>query len=153
MTWLPPGGLADLTTSPTVIRPGVAALISDQSDRFLLHRRPDGWAPLSGHVEPGERLIDALHREVREETALTVDVRCLLGVYSDPTFQVVVYPDGSRVHFVTCLFHCQVTGGVLVGSAEGTAWEWFERSRLPKGLLPYAQVWMGSIQSAGVVVR
>jgi ADP-ribose pyrophosphatase YjhB (NUDIX family) len=144
-----------LAAAPTEIRPGVAALISDDRGHFLMHRRPigDGWAPPSGHVEPGERLLDALLREIHEETTLTVEVRRLLGVYSDPAFQVVRYPDGRRVHFVTCVFHCHVIGGELRGSAEGTAWGWFAPPDLPNTLLPYARVWMDGIAAPDVVVR
>jgi ADP-ribose pyrophosphatase YjhB (NUDIX family) len=131
------------------IRPGVAAII--HSDRgWLLHRRRvgDGWAPVSGHVEPGETLTAALHREILEETGLTVAVERLVSLYSDPAFQIVAYPDGRRVQFVTALFACRVTGGRLRGSDEGTEWGWFLPSDLPEPLLPYARVWLADAASA-----
>lgn len=82
-------------------------------------------------------------REVREETALAVRVGALVGVYSDPATQVVRYPDGRAVHFVTALFECRVVGGTLRGDGrEGTAWAWFEAGAWPPGLLPYAEVWL-----------
>jgi 8-oxo-dGTP diphosphatase len=125
------------------IRPGVAAII--QSERgWLLHRRRvgDGWAPVSGHVEPGETLTDALLREILEETGLTVTVERLISLNSDPDFQIVAYPDGRRVQFVTALFACRVTGGTLQGSDEGVQWDWFAPDDLPEPLLPYARVWL-----------
>jgi 8-oxo-dGTP diphosphatase len=133
------------------IRPGVAAII--HSDRgWLLHRRRvgDGWAPVSGHVEPGETLTAALHREVLEETGVTIAVERLVSLYSDPAFQIVAYPDGSRVQFVTALFACRVTGGTLRGSDEGTEWGWFAPSDLPEPLLPYARVWLADAASVPV---
>jgi 8-oxo-dGTP diphosphatase len=144
--------------SGVAIRPGVAAAVLDGRGRVLLHRRVvgGGWAPPSGAVEPGEDVVGALHREVREETGLTVRVERLAAVYSDPAFQVVRYPDGRTVHFVTCLFVCRRTGGRLRGSAaEGLAWGWFAPDALPDGLLPYATVWLGDVFAGtnGVVVR
>ena len=125
------------------IRPGVAAII--QSERgWLLHRRRvgDGWAPVSGHVEPGETLTDALLREILEETGLAVTVERLISLNSDPAFQIVAYPDGRRVQFVTALFVCRVTGGTLQGSDESVKWDWFAPDDLPEPLLPYARVWL-----------
>jgi 8-oxo-dGTP diphosphatase len=53
----------------------VGALILDQTGRVFVHRRgwdrrllPGGWDVVGGHVEPGEGLLDALRREVEEET-------------------------------------------------------------------------------------
>jgi 8-oxo-dGTP diphosphatase len=131
------------------IRPGVAAIVYGEVGRVLLHRRRvgDGWAPVSGHVEPGETLTDALHREILEETGLTVTVERLVSLNSDPAFQIVAYPDGSRVQFVTALFACQVTGGTLRGSDEGMEWGWFAPWDLPEPLLPYARVWLADAAS------
>jgi ADP-ribose pyrophosphatase YjhB (NUDIX family) len=133
-----------VTEPPLQIRPGVAAIVRAADGRVLLHRRRvgQGWAPPSGAVEPGEDLLAALHRELREETALTVADVHLVAVYSDPAFQVVRYPDGRAVHFVTCLFDCRVSGGTLAGSDEGLAWAWFAPDALPDDLTPYAREWL-----------
>lgn len=128
----------------TAIRPGVAAVLRDGDGRILLHRRRvgGGWAPPSGAVEPGEDVISALHRELREETALTATVERAVGVYSDPAYMVVAYPDGRVVHFVTTLFLCRVEAGTLVGNDEGLAWSWFSADALPEDLTSYARVWL-----------
>lgn len=139
------------------IRPGVSAVIQDAQGRVLLHRRRvgGGWAPPSGSLEAGEDLRSGLLREVCEETSLTVDVERLAGVYSDPTYQIVHYPDGRAVHFVTCLFTCRLRGGNLRGSDEGTAWAWFSPASLPEDLTAYARVWLRDALSGEkhVVVR
>ncbi|MDR7279937.1 NUDIX hydrolase [Catenuloplanes atrovinosus] len=51
------------------------ALIVDDDGRIFVQRRsaqrrlfPDTWDIVGGHVEAGESVEDALHREVREET-------------------------------------------------------------------------------------
>jgi 8-oxo-dGTP diphosphatase len=53
----------------------VGALVRDGQGRVFVHRRgpnrawlPNGWDVLGGHVEAGETLLDALAREVTEES-------------------------------------------------------------------------------------
>ena len=63
----------------------VAALIERQG-RFLFveEQGEDGTLVLNqpaGHVEPGEALLDAVVREVREETGLAFTPEVLVGVY------------------------------------------------------------------------
>jgi 8-oxo-dGTP pyrophosphatase MutT (NUDIX family) len=129
---------------PTSIRPGVAVVLRDADGRILLHRRRvgGGWAPPSGGVEPGEDLRAALHRELQEETALSATVERAVGVYSDPAYMIVAYPDGRVVHYVTTLFVCRVQGGTLSGNDEGLAWDWFAPDALPPDLTDYARVWL-----------
>jgi 8-oxo-dGTP pyrophosphatase MutT (NUDIX family) len=138
--------MAGLTAgpAPTSIRPGVAVVLRDGRGRVLLHRRRvgGGWAPPSGGVEPGENVVAALHRELQEETALTATVERAVGVYSDPAYMVVAYPDGRVVHFVTTLFLCRAEPGTLAGNDEGLAWGWFPADALPDDLTAYARVWL-----------
>ncbi len=145
------GGGEDSWMSDLEIRPGVAAVVYDAAGQTLLHRRRvgDGWAPISGHIEPGESLTAALHREVLEETGLTARIERLVSLNSDPAFQIVAYPDGRRVHFVTALFACRVTAGHLRGSDEGSAWGWFPPDALPEDLLPYARIWLADAAADG----
>lgn len=61
----------------------VAALIRDGQNQVLLvrhHRR--GWELPQGRVEEGEDLLAALHREVLEETGVTVEKESLAVVWS-----------------------------------------------------------------------
>jgi 8-oxo-dGTP pyrophosphatase MutT (NUDIX family) len=73
------------------VRIGVGVVIRGSGDTILLERRCDcGWWGLpGGRVEPGESLVDAAVREVREETGLAVEVTHLIGVYSDPRGRIV----------------------------------------------------------------
>jgi 8-oxo-dGTP diphosphatase len=66
----------------------VGAALHDRSGRVLLLHRTAGdfmgglWELPSGGVAPGEDLLDALHREVKEETGLElVTVDSYLGQF------------------------------------------------------------------------
>jgi 8-oxo-dGTP pyrophosphatase MutT (NUDIX family) len=64
----------------------VAAIIERQG-RFLVVEEWDKVTGLpvinqpAGHVEPGESLLDAVRREVREETGLTFTPEAIVGLY------------------------------------------------------------------------
>ena len=133
-----------MENSHLIIQPGIAAVILNARNEILLNLRHvgGGWAPPSGTMELGETILSALKREILKETNLEIRVERLVAVYSDPTIQIINYPDGKNVHFITTLFCCRAKKGKLKGSSEGIEWKWFATDRLPENLLPYAQVWI-----------
>jgi ADP-ribose pyrophosphatase YjhB (NUDIX family) len=125
-----------------VIRPGVSAIILS-AEGLLLQRRSDNghWGLPGGAVEPGESVSEALIREVREETGLEVRPGRLIGVYSAPAnHQVVTYPDGNVIHYVSSSFECRVTGGTLACGNESLELGWFDAQKLPDGFLPMHRI-------------
>lgn len=64
----------------------VAAIIERQG-RFLVVEETDGVSPdrvfnqPAGHVEPGEAVLEAVRREVQEETGLAFTPTALVGIY------------------------------------------------------------------------
>jgi ADP-ribose pyrophosphatase YjhB (NUDIX family) len=129
-------------TRATQIRPGVAAIIQDAKGKILLQRRSDNglWGLPGGSVEIGEFVRDAIIREVREETGLTVEVVRLIGVYSDPRLQIVRYPDGNVVHYVSTLYACRILTGTLQTCDETLDLKFFDPAHLPENLLPMHRV-------------
>jgi len=71
----------------------------------LIERKnePHGLALPGGFVEIGERVEDALVREMREETGLDVQIVRLFNVYSDPARD-------PRFHTVSITFECIAQG-------------------------------------------
>jgi 8-oxo-dGTP diphosphatase len=112
----------------------------DAQERLLLARAAP-WLTLSGRwflpgggVDHGEHPTDALQREIKEESGLTVVLGPLLDVLSD----VRVMPDGTSLHTVRMIYRVASWTGTLRAELEGTtdAVQWFSRSEL--GELPLA---------------
>src|SRR5437867_3266053 len=125
-----------------VIRPGVSAIILTP-EGVLLQRRSDNglWGLPGGSVEPGESVSEALVREVMEETGLEVAPVRLVGVYSAPALgQVVTYPDGNVIHYVSSSFECRIVGGSLACGSESMELEWFPPDALPDELMPMHRI-------------
>ena len=90
-------------------------MVYDDDGRILVeHKMTGGYTGIvfpGGHVEPGEPLAEAIIREVREETGLTIEKPQLCGIYNWLT------KDGSRYMvfiYKTCHF-----SGTLRSSEEG----------------------------------
>jgi mutator protein MutT len=107
---------------------GVGAVIVE-AGRVLLVRR--GAEPLKGHwslpgglVELGEGLLNAVVREVREETGLEVEPLELIELLDK------IYREDNRVryHYVIADYLCRVTGGVLRAASDADAVRWVERA-------------------------
>ena len=124
------------------VRVGVGVVIRGPGETILLEKRCDcGWWGLpGGRVEPGESLVDAAVREVREETGLAVEVTHLIGVYSDPCGRIVTYPDnGDVVQLIDVVVGARVLSGSLMRSQESEEVRFFPSSQLPEEIVPPAR--------------
>jgi mutator protein MutT len=67
---------------------GVGAIVTHAGQLLMVRRAKDPgrqlWSIPGGHVERGEYLTDALKREVKEETAVDVEVGELVGILELP---------------------------------------------------------------------
>ena len=103
----------------------VLCLITD-GDRMLLQNRVkkdwQGYTLPGGHVEPGESFVDAVVREMKEETGLDIKNPRLVGVKQFPI---------KEGRYVVFLFKTTDYSGTVVSSDEGQM-EWVECSRLPE---------------------
>ena len=103
----------------------VLCLITD-GDKVLLQNRVKndwkGYALPGGHVEEGESFVDAVIREMKEETGLIVHNPKLVGVKQFPI-------DNGR--YIVFLFKTAEFSGELHSSDEGTM-EWVSRNDLKK---------------------
>jgi 8-oxo-dGTP diphosphatase len=93
----------------------VGCLVRNEKNEILLinhHKR--GWEIPQGRVEEGESLIDALHREVREEAGVEIEMGQLAAVWS----KITVPPA------VIFTFLSRYVSGELVGSGDSEEARW-----------------------------
>lgn len=112
---------------------GVAAIIV-KNGKVLLGKRKvrmgkGDWAFPGGHLEFNEAIEDAVKREVREETDLSV---------SHITFQAVTNDirEVEKTHYITLFFTAKYTSGKVKNMEPHKCenWEWFEWDKLPNPL-------------------
>jgi len=112
---------------------GVGAIILKR-DRILMAQRGKqplkGWWSLpGGALEAGERLVDGVCREVREETGLEVRPLGILEVFE----RIMRDSSGApEYHYVLIDYLCRITGGDLRPGDDVCAVEWVKRRDLPK---------------------
>jgi 8-oxo-dGTP diphosphatase len=77
----------------------VTGFVTDEEGRVLLVRvATRGWEMPGGQVETGEHLVEALRREVEEESGCRVDVGGLIGIY------VKLTPPEMVLHLFRCRY-------------------------------------------------
>lgn len=99
---------------PNVLVPAAFAVVRDDTGRVLLCRRADtgNWEIPGGSVGIGESALDAVRREVEEETGVLIVVTGVSGIYTDPGY-VIAYPTGEvRQQFAVC-FHARPRAGAV----------------------------------------
>ena len=97
-----------------LLMPSVTALVFDETYRVLLVRpaKRDVWVAPGGAIDPDEAPINALAREVWEQTGLLVEPTQLRGVFGGPEFRVW-FANGDEVGYVMAIYECRMIGGEL----------------------------------------
>jgi ADP-ribose pyrophosphatase YjhB (NUDIX family) len=105
---------------------GVAAVVFDGAGRVLLVQRgreprKGSWGLPGGLIDVGEALLDAVRREVREETGLEIAVRELLTAFEP------IYRDAEgrvEYHYVVLDYWATVEAGEAAPGDDAAAVAW-----------------------------
>jgi len=118
---------------------GVGAVIFDNHGRALLIQRgtephKGRWSIPGGLVELGEPILDALRRELKEETGLLVEPKAVIEVVDRIyTEEDVAESDGKdkriRYHYVVIDYWCRVLGGDPKSDSDAAAIAWADASQ------------------------
>src|SRR2546423_13382650 len=111
---------------------GVGAVITNRSGDVLLVRRGGApragqWSIPGGKLEWGERVMDAVLREIREETGLTVAIESLIDVVD-----LVTRNDAGDIlrHYVLVDFKAVHIDGELLAGSDAAEARWVHPSAL-----------------------
>jgi 8-oxo-dGTP diphosphatase len=112
---------------------GVGAVILDQGSVVLVKRRfpplAGEWSIPGGRLEIGETLREAVVREAREETGLTIEPAEVLGVYDR-----LLRDEAGRIlyHYVLIDFLCRQLAGELQADGDADDARWFSQEETSK---------------------
>ena len=112
-------------------KPTVCALIVDDAGRLLLGRRAiepfvDCWDLPGGFVEEGEHPLDALRRELLEETGLEIEPGAFHGIWMDTYGQA---DDAGSI--LNMYWEARIVSGTMQAADDVSELRWFSPDELP----------------------
>lgn len=109
---------------PNSIKPAAAVAIEQDGTILMVQRGDSGkWTLPGGTLEFGESLPECATREIREETGLHIELKEIIGTYTDSNIRIA-YSDGEvRQEFTVVYFGTSTESDVVLDS-ESTAFRW-----------------------------
>jgi mutator protein MutT len=132
---------------------GVGALIFEDANLLLVERAKEPlkgyWSLPGGIVEAGEKLEDAIRREVLEETGLEVESLSVFEIFER------IIPDAAgkaEYHYVLIDYLCRPSGGNLLAASDVSRVAWVHEQnlgeyRLTEGTLSVIERAFAKLQS------
>lgn len=110
----------------------VFGIVENENHEILLlkHRTHDVWMFPGGQVECGENLIDALIREAREESNMSIAVNKLFSISSNTSSYQGYNGYGMIPTKVVFGFTCTYEYGEFCDSDETTSYRWVSKEKV-----------------------
>ena len=115
----------------------VVTLIIYNNGKILLQKRADNgcWAIHGGGMEPGEKYLDALNREIKEELNIKPINPELLGIFSGEDLHHVYVKSQDEVYALNHVFICEdYEGEINFTDGEVGDLKWFDINDLPENV-------------------
>ena len=126
---------------PTHIVAG-AGYVFDKAGNILIVRTHNrGWDCTGGQIEEGENLEQGVLREIREESGVAAELKCLCGIYSNVGKHL--YHDGVTTvpTIVNMDFICEYQSGEPAPSDETSEVLWVPKNRVMEYVSSPAQAY------------
>ena len=119
----------DVRVLPTHIIAAAGIVINEKDEVLMVKANHGGWVFPGGQVEVGENVIDAVKREVMEETGIEIEVGEVFCISSN----TCKYPGYNGVKEVPTKimldFLCRAKGGIPRPSDENAESAFFSRDK------------------------
>ncbi len=108
---------------PLIENDGAYLLCKMPSDRGVF---PGQWALSGGGMEPGEKIEDALRREIREELGEGLDIAEITPWTFRDDVRTKTYPDGSteEIYMIYLIFDCRAANRNIAINDEFEDFAW-----------------------------
>jgi 8-oxo-dGTP pyrophosphatase MutT (NUDIX family) len=138
--------LRKLIGNKRVICVAAGAILENEKEEILLQLRSDtkDYGTPGGIMELGETIIDALIREIKEETNLSLSPKNiqLFGIYSGEKC-LTIYPNDDEVEYVVFIFYAKITDKQTIKKdSESLSLDFFKRDNLPKNIKESDKIWI-----------
>ena len=114
----------DAPTANSIKPAAAVAIINDKKELLMLHRKDNKkWTMPGGTMEFGESMTECALREVKEESGLNVEIKDIIGTYTDPNIRVA-YSDGEVRQEFTIVYYGEVQGYDVKLDEESSNYVW-----------------------------
>lgn len=124
-------------TEKIILSGAAGAVVKD--GKILLIRRhylTRDWGIPGGIQELGETIAETAHREIMEELGLDLRPTELIGIYSDPQWDLNL-ADGGSIQQMTLFFKMEgEVNEITLQESELAEWGFFAPDELPENMMP-----------------
>lgn len=127
----------------------VVTLVIYKDGKVLLQKRTDNgtWAIHGGAIEPGEKYIDALYREIKEELNIEPINPQLMGIFSGEELYHVYEKSKDAVYALNHVFICEnYNGEIEFTDGEVGELKWFDIDNLPDNVFKINKPILSSVK-------